>query len=542
MRMKLFPIVVMGLILWGLGGCAARPQGITLLGETYQSGKERKQELPDPALAEFFKLIKKGDSELSRGKAEEALKTFQQAAGKNPRHWMAHQRIGNALAVLGRPDEAFQSLEKANALLARAITHMNLMFLYLEKGNGQAAIFHGKRAVELEPKTWQTHSGLGQCQLRLRNYDEAIAAFRKSNSIKETSQNYVGIGWADFGKKKFAEALKSFEKAATMDPAEVATLYEANARIQHENGQLEMAIEFMTKAVDSASNERTKATLKNDLVDFYLENGDYQKASYLMGKKNWIGATLSKGALGFNIVRVIKNGPADLAGIRPGDVFVEFEGQPLADVELNRFVKEMIGGSLFGGTVKLKIERQGQYLEKDVVVGISPDLSRLAQAASSGMPVGRPDGLATSSQAASRQDTVPVKPEAEENSGVSAASPSSLTEDAGWKAQSPAIRIESLTVNPSPVPAKGDFSIDIQFIASAPSGPPDLSLTLNCLIYHMGKKLFEPPADSFKAPNGKFFDVHKKLSAGPQSGKYSLRIRLSWESVSAEKSVDFTIE
>ena len=68
------------------------------------------------------------------------------------------------------------------------------------------------------------------------------------------------------------------------------------------------------------------------------------------------------------IAGVLRNGPADKGGIRPGDVLLEIEGQPVDGRSLLNVVAALQPGS----AAKMKVKRQGQDVELSVTVGRRP--------------------------------------------------------------------------------------------------------------------------------------------------------------------------
>lgn len=455
-------------------------------------------------LEKYSRLLVQGSQELAQGRYAEAQRTLEEAVRINPGNPLAPQQLAQALYFQGRIDEAIGVLLVANAATETSRAHVDLAFFYLRKGDPGRALPHAERAVRLEPKSWLTHARLGECRHALGRYGDAIDAYKKSNALQENSTSHLSIGWALLAQKKRAEAFKSFERAAELDSDAAWVLYDAKAGIEREEGRPEAAAAYLALAIDAATLEPVKSRLTDDLVALYLELGDHRRAAALYGDRRWLGVVVSPVAKGMEISGVVKNGPADLAGLRPGDVITEFEGLPLAGVAPARFSSETVGGVPHGGTAIVKIEREGLRLERAVVVGLSPDLPRLAAEASSGKP---------------------------------AATPSPELSPAP-----PAVVITGLSVDPSPVPPGGDFSVEVRFMVTVPSGPAELPLSLACAISRLGETVYEPPPDSFEAPNGKPFEVRKKLAAGTGRGDYSVRVRLAWQSVSVEKSVDFAIK
>ena len=73
-----------------------------------------------------------------------------------------------------------------------------------------------------------------------------------------------------------------------------------------------------------------------------------------------------RGAL---IAGVLRGGPADKAGIKPGDVVVEIQGKPVADPTA---MLNMIAALAPGSPAKMKLKRQGQDVDATTNVGRRP--------------------------------------------------------------------------------------------------------------------------------------------------------------------------
>jgi serine protease DegQ len=66
---------------------------------------------------------------------------------------------------------------------------------------------------------------------------------------------------------------------------------------------------------------------------------------------------------------VLNGGPAEKAGIKPGDVLVSIDGKPIVDPQS---VLNSVTGIAPGSAAKVKLKRKGQDLELSVVVGRRP--------------------------------------------------------------------------------------------------------------------------------------------------------------------------
>jgi Do/DeqQ family serine protease len=74
----------------------------------------------------------------------------------------------------------------------------------------------------------------------------------------------------------------------------------------------------------------------------------------------------TQGAL---IAGVMKGGPADLAGVRPGDILMAVASQPVADAQ---GMLSLVAGQAPGSKAVLKVRRQGQSLEFAVTIARRP--------------------------------------------------------------------------------------------------------------------------------------------------------------------------
>jgi serine protease DegQ len=77
-----------------------------------------------------------------------------------------------------------------------------------------------------------------------------------------------------------------------------------------------------------------------------------------------LGAT--RGAL---IAGVLRGGPADKAGVKPGDVLYEIEGRPVADPA---GMLNVVAALAPGANARMKLKRKGQDVDTEVTVGRRP--------------------------------------------------------------------------------------------------------------------------------------------------------------------------
>jgi tetratricopeptide (TPR) repeat protein len=128
----------------------------------------------------------------------------------------------------------------------------------------QSAIDSLNKAGEMDPSQvaiWNTlgdaYRGLGRAQTgddRTKDFDQAIAAYRKSLAIREDAGVYNEIGNLYGSEKKFPEATEALSKAAQLDPSMAAKAYFNMGANLVNGGQPAKAAEYFKKATDADPN------------------------------------------------------------------------------------------------------------------------------------------------------------------------------------------------------------------------------------------------------------------------------------------------
>ena len=97
--------------------------------------------------------------------------------------------------------------------------------------------------------------------------------------------------------------------------------------------------------------------------------------------RGWIGVEVQEitppiaesfrldGTRGALIAGVLRGGPADKAGVKPGDVLVEIDGKPVADPAA---MLNLVAALEPGSAAKMKLKRQGQDVDATINVGRRP--------------------------------------------------------------------------------------------------------------------------------------------------------------------------
>src|SRR5262249_58176718 len=96
----------------------------------------------------------------------------------------------------------------------------------------------------------------------------------------------------------------------------------------------------------------------------------------------WLGVTDTKGAL---VADVVKDGPAEAAGLKQGDVIVEFDGKPVVD---SAELPLLVARTGVGKSVALKVIRDKETQDFSVKVGELKDGDQNEGAGSSSEDLG----------------------------------------------------------------------------------------------------------------------------------------------------------
>ncbi len=91
-----------------------------------------------------------------------------------------------------------------------------------------------------------------------------------------------------------------------------------------------------------------------------------------------MGIELKNVSNGLKVTGILKNGPAELAGLKRGDLLIEFSEISLQDKTAAEFISTVLPQFNFGSKLRVKVFRYGYFDDKYIYVGISPEINNLA--------------------------------------------------------------------------------------------------------------------------------------------------------------------
>jgi Flp pilus assembly protein TadD len=170
------------------------------------------------AAADFHAV---GLDHMAQGDAASAEQALREAVALAPDSAEYQKNLGNALRMLGRPDDAAVAYTTALQLdPAYLPAYNNLGLVQFEQGAFAEAEANLRKALELDPTDSQVMTNLGVAIFLQGRTDEAIALHRRALTIEESDP----LAWGNLGSALKAhpdgleEAATCFERALVLNP------------------------------------------------------------------------------------------------------------------------------------------------------------------------------------------------------------------------------------------------------------------------------------------------------------------------------------
>ena len=161
-----------------------------------------------------------GNALTMEGDLEAAMAHFRRALEIDPAYARAHNNLGLALFKGGRTDEAMDNYRRALEIDPNyAKAHNNLAIVLTVRGDVEGAIFHLRRALELNPSYSDAHFNLGNVLARTGDLQAAMEQFRRvleSDPANAKAYNNLGLALAMGGRTD--EAIDNYHQALEIDP------------------------------------------------------------------------------------------------------------------------------------------------------------------------------------------------------------------------------------------------------------------------------------------------------------------------------------
>jgi TolB-like protein/Flp pilus assembly protein TadD len=151
----------------------------------------------------------------------------------NPNYPTAHHWYSRYLRGVGRIDEAFREIKRAEELDPLSLVIINnIAEMYVDRGDLNSAIRECQRMIDLDPNFWAAHQTLGIVRVRQGQYTEALSEAEKSvRSANRSNASLALLGHVNgkLGRRSEAESvINELEKRYAdqlADPRDLAVVY-----------------------------------------------------------------------------------------------------------------------------------------------------------------------------------------------------------------------------------------------------------------------------------------------------------------------------
>jgi tetratricopeptide (TPR) repeat protein len=426
----------------------------------------------------------RGLAYLQKNELDRALADFDMAARIAPQEPSILINRSSVQHKMGRSDLALADLRKAEVLMESGANRSNV----------------AKRASQF--------FSIGAAYLEVKQYDLALQVFTKANKLSPSARNQERIGECHEGRGNLREAARHFKRAVEMDPNN-ARYYRKLGAAYYWLGSYDQALKALKDGLLKSHSDAERALLNFDLAYTYVAKGDYNQTSQILGERRTIGVTLSQEKNGIRVDAVRKGGPAELAGLKGGDLMVELNGEPLSNRTIDEFT-DCLQRMPFGSNAQVRIFRDGSHLSKDICVGVTAHTAAAAAQSSSTIPESEAQPRATSAASAKK---------------------------------GPSVEIHRLAISPTSVSPGSAFDLTFDFsVTTEPAGSTKVPVEYSYQILEEENVVFASKATQLEvAPRVRTQRV-VHLTARKKIGRYTLRVSLRCGERTAELSASLNIE
>ncbi len=213
-----------------------------------------------------------------------SISTWQQVVQSNPKDPTAWVKLGNAQLAAGDAASATNSFLEAIALDYMAgDAHFGLGLSQFEQGDYPAALFEFSEVARLYPDSFNGHFNRGVTLAKLRQFDEAAAAFREAiaqadpeASDQEKVNAYLGLAGQLKRSEDYAGAAEAYTQALELSPSDTELAY-LKGEALYRAGQGLDALPELSSLEAQSSDYRVSALI----ADIYVqqEQTDYAMRS-----------------------------------------------------------------------------------------------------------------------------------------------------------------------------------------------------------------------------------------------------------------------
>ncbi len=171
-----------------------------------------------------------------KNQLDDAAKTFQSATEKDPKNVDAFANLGRVQYKMKKYVEAEAAFKTATSLNpSDAGLHKELAKVYFDKASYPEAITELDACHKAGGGDTLTYYMLGKSYEKESKATEAIAAYQKSNSMKDNYRANYGLGIIYLNQENFTEAAKAFKAALKAEPKGYLAAYNYAIAVESQN-------------------------------------------------------------------------------------------------------------------------------------------------------------------------------------------------------------------------------------------------------------------------------------------------------------------
>jgi tetratricopeptide (TPR) repeat protein len=206
-----------------------------------------------------------GNALAGLGRTDEAIEQYRLALAIKPDYVAAYNNLGLAFANRGEAEAAIALYRKALEINGDYVFAYNNLGLALAGvGRAEEAVEQYEQALKIKPDYVEAHDNLGRALARRGAMDEAIAHFRRALEINaDYAPAHKSLGLALAGRGQLREAIEQYRLALKINPGYLEAHYNLGNALA-DGGHLEEAL----------AEYRTALEIKPDYVDARIGLGD----------------------------------------------------------------------------------------------------------------------------------------------------------------------------------------------------------------------------------------------------------------------------
>ena len=204
----------------------------------------------------------------------------------------------------------------------------------------------------------------GRMLLEQGNYEGALSKFNNCLSAEYVDWNiYYNLGLLYVELGDYDNAINNFLKVLTHNEDQLESINQLFELYLITN-RPDLAKPFMSKVNNKSSLFKYMKYL------YFAAINDFKSASDSIGKTPTVGMTIKENDKGIEVVRVMPNCPAALAGLQKGDRIIAYNGGDVKGMSTSQFV-DVIKSVKLGSTTSLLFVRDSKIYQSQIISGIT---------------------------------------------------------------------------------------------------------------------------------------------------------------------------